>query len=157
MNCRRTRKKLSPYLDQTLAVKEKLELERHLKDCSSCAHLLWQLKRIHSLVQNIPVEKPEPLFYERFSHRLSSWKEKALREGLFRVRWLWPAFSIPRLRKIAITVAILLAVSGPSFYLWRSLSVPEITLIAFEEEYLQSRQMVSLTDELIFPISGDRE
>lgn len=156
MNCGKARKKLSPYLDRSVAIKEKLELERHLKDCSSCAHLLWQLKRIHSLAQNIPAEKPEPLFYERFCHRLSR-KEKASREKLFWIRWLWPVFPVPRLRKIAIAVAVLLAVSGSSFYLWRSLSVPEITLRAFEEEYLQSRQMVFLTDELILPISAESE
>jgi anti-sigma factor RsiW len=156
MKCRRARKELSPYLDRSLAVKEKLELERHLKDCSSCAHLLWQLKRIHSLVQNIPPEKPEPLFYERLCHRLSQ-KEKAPGEGLFWVRWLWPLFPIPRLRKIAIAVAVLVAVCGSSFYLWRSLSAPRITLRAFEEEYLRSRQMIPLTDELILPISGERE
>jgi len=156
MKCRRARKKLSPYLDRSLAVKEKLELERHLKSCSSCAHLLWQLERIHNLAQNVPVEKPEPLFYERLCHRLSQ-KEKATREGLFRVRWLWPVFPIPRLRKISIAVAVLLAVCGSSFYLWRSLSVPQITLRIFEEEYFRSRQMISLTDELILPISGERE
>ena len=156
MKCKRARKKLSPYLDRSLAVKEKLELERHLKGCSSCAHLLWQLERIHNLAQNIPVEKPEPLFYERLCHRLSQ-KEKAAREGLFRVRWLWPVFPIPRLRKISIAVAVLLAVCGSSFYLWRSLSVPQITLRTFEEEYFRSRQMISLTDELILPISGERE
>lgn len=156
MNCRRARKKLSPYLDHSLTVKEKLELERHLKDCSPCAHLLLQLKRIHGLVQNIPIEKPEPLFYERLCRRLSQ-KEKVPGERLFRVRYLWPVFPMPRLRKVAITVAILLAVSGSSFYLWRSLSVPEITLKIFEEEYLRSRQMIPLTDELILPVSGEGE
>ncbi len=157
MKCRRARKKLSPYLDRSLAVKEKLELERHLKGCSSCAHILWQLEKIHNLAQSIPVEKPEPVFYVRFCHRLSQQKEKTAREGLFRVRWLPPVFPVPRLRKMSIAVAVLLAVCGSSFYLWRSLSVPQITLRIFEEEYFRSRQMISLTDELILPISAESE
>lgn len=156
MNCRRAKKKLSPYMDQALGDKEKLELERHLEDCSSCGHILRQLERMHSLVQKIPMEKPRPAFYEGLYHRLSQ-KEKAPGEGLFRVRYLWPVFPMLRLRRLAATVAILLAVFGSSFYLWRSLSVPEMTLRAFDEEYLQSRQMIPLTDELIFPISDERE
>ena len=156
MNCRRARKRLSPYLDQALGDKEKLELERHLEDCSSCANILRLLERMHSLVQKIPMEKPRPAFYEDLYHRLSQ-NEKASPGPLFRIGYLWPVFPMLRLRRVAATVAILLAVFGSSFYLWRSLSVPEITLRVFDEEYLQSRQMISLTEELILPISAERE
>ncbi len=156
MNCRRARKELSPYLDQVLSQRERLELEQHLEDCASCTHILRQLERMHSLVQDMPMEKPRPAFYERLYHQLSQ-KEKAPREGLFRVRYLWPAFPVPRLARLAATVVILLAVFVSTFFVWKSLSVPEITLRAFDEEYLQSRQMIPLTDELILPVSGERE
>ncbi len=156
MNCRRAKKRLSPYLDQALGDGEKLELERHLGNCSSCAHILRQLERMHNLVQRIPMEKPRPAFYEGLYDRLCQ-NEKAPRERLLRLGYLWPAFPMLRLRRVAATVGILLAVSGSSFYLWRSLSVPEITLMAFDEEYLQSRQMIPLTEELIFPISAERK
>ena len=67
MNCRKAKKKLSPYMDQVLGDKEKLELERHLEDCSSCAHILRQLEKMHSLVQKIPMEKLRPAFTRVFT------------------------------------------------------------------------------------------
>jgi len=145
MNCKKVKKELSSYLDNEISLDKRLEIEKHLQKCTSCSYQLKQLKKIHTLMQEIPFQEPEPGFYERLSSRLNK-KRINLKEKLFRWRYNWQ-LSLSPIGKMAVAVAILLIFSFSLLYIWRSFSVPEVNIEVFQQEYVHLNEMSSFAEE----------
>jgi len=150
MDCKKVKKELSSYLDNEISLNKKLKMEEHLKKCVACARRLKELKRIHTLMQGIPSQEPEPGFYERLSLRLGE-KRVSLKERLFGWRHNWQ-LSLSPAGKMAVAVSVLLVLSFSLFYIWRSFSLPEINIEVFQQEYVHSNEMSSFAEELVLPI-----
>ena len=148
MYCKKVRKELSSYLDNEIGSQKRQKMEKHLKRCPACSYQLGQLKKIDTLMREIPSQEPGPEFYERLSPRLTE-KKTSLKERLFGWRYNWQ-LPLLRTRNIAITVTIALILSF--FYLWRSTSLPEVNIEVFQREYVHYNEMSSFAEELALPV-----
>lgn len=54
MECKHIEKLLSPYLDNELDPIERLQVEKHLNQCSSCAHLYAALQETMDVLSEMP-------------------------------------------------------------------------------------------------------
>lgn len=149
MNCEKVRKELSSYLDNEVDIVQKSIIKEHLEKCRVCSYQLRQLKQIQNIMQKIPLQKPEPGFYERLSSRLSE-KKVSLRERLFGWEYSWrlsPSFA----GKIIVAASFVLILSISLLYFWRSSSIPEVNIDIFQQEYISSR-MGSFAGESVLPV-----
>lgn len=150
MDCEKVRKKLSSYLDDEVNLAQKSKIKEHLKECKVCSSRLQQLRQIHSLVQKIPSQEPEPGFYDRLSSRLSE-KKISLKERLFGWGYNWP-LSPSLVGRVAIAASIVLILSISLLYFWRSSSISGVNIEVFQQEYIHSNEMSSFAENLVLPV-----
>lgn len=152
MVCKKVRKELSSYLDNEVSFNKRVKIEKHLKRCTDCSYRLEQLKKIHTLMQKALFKEPKQGFYERLSPRLEEDEKRiGLKEKLFEWRYNW-RLSLSPLGKVAISISVLVIASFSLLYIWRSVSLPEINIEVFEQEYVRYNGMSSFAEELVSPV-----
>ena len=152
MVCKKIRKELSSYLDNEVSLNKRVKIEKHLKRCTDCSYRLEQLKKIHTLMQKALSKEPKQGFYERLSPRLEEGEKRiGLKEKLFEWRYNW-RLSLPPVGKMAVTISVLAIVSLSFLYVWRSLSLPEINIEVFQQEYVRYNGMSSFAEEIALPV-----
>ena len=152
MVCRKIRKELSCYLDNEVNLNKRVKIERHLKRCTNCSYRLEQLKKIHTLTQKAFSKEPKQGFYERLSPRLEEGEKRiGLKEKLFGWRYNW-RLSLSPVGKMAVTISVLAIVSLSVLYTWRSVSLPEINIEVFQQEYVRYNGMSSFAEEIALPV-----
>jgi len=152
MVCKKIRKELSSYLDNEVSLNKIVKIEKHLKRCTNCSYRLEQLKKIHTLTQKALFKKPKQGFYERLSPRLEeSEKREGLKEKLSGWRYNW-RLSLSPVGKMAVMISVLAIVSLSFLYIWRSVSLPEINIEVFQQEYVRYSGMSSFAEELALPV-----
>jgi anti-sigma factor RsiW len=62
MNCRRTRERLSAYLDGEASSDEEAQIRKHLAACPRCAHELAGLKRLEHVLDTLEGMSPSAGF-----------------------------------------------------------------------------------------------
>jgi len=152
MVCKKISKELSSYLDNEVSLSKRVKIEKHLKRCTNCSYRLEQLKKIHTLIQKALPKEPRQGFYERLSPRLEEGEKRTgLKEKLFEWRYNW-RLSLSPVGKMAITISVLAIVSLSFLYIWRSVSLPEINIEVFQQEYVRYSGMSSFAEELALPV-----
>ncbi len=152
MVCKKTSKELSSYLDNEVSLNKRVKIEKHLKGCTNCSYRLEQLKKIHTLTQKALGREPKEGFYERLSPRLEEGEKRiGLKEKLFEWRYNW-RLSLSPVGKMAVTISIIAIISLSLLYIWRSVSLPEINIEVFQQEYVRYNGMSSFAEELALPV-----
>ena len=152
MVCKKISKELSSYLDNEVTLNKRVKIEKHLKRCTNCSYRLGQLKKIHTLTQKAVFKEPKEGFYERLSPRLEEGEKRiGLKEKLFEWRYSW-RLSLSPAGKMAVTISVLAIISLSFLYIWRSVSLPEINIEVFQQEYVRYNGMSSFAEELALPV-----
>jgi len=152
MVCKKISKELSSYLDNEASLNKRVQIEKHLKGCTNCSYRLEQLKKIHILTQKAFGREPKEGFYERLSPRLEEGEKRiALKEKLSGWRYNWRLSPSP-VGKMAVTISIIAIISLSLLYIWRSVSLPEINIEVFQQEYVRYNEMSSFAEELALPV-----
>jgi len=152
MVCKKIRKEFSSYLDNEVSLNKRAKIEKHLKRCTNCSYRFEQLKKIHTLTQKALLREPKEGFYERLSPRLEQGEKRTgLKEKLFEWRYNW-RLSLSPVGKMAVTISVLAIVSLSFLYVWRSVSLPEINIEVFQQEYVRYSGMNSFAEELALPV-----
>jgi len=123
MNCQDFRDKLELYLDNELSDQEKVEFEKHLSKCSSCAKELELLKSISSFGKIVSFSEPPPEYWNQLSQDIMqqigepeekiSWIKGTL-ERLRRI--IWQEKMSYRLVGLAATAVIVFFIVRISFF-----------------------------------------
>ena len=90
MNCKRCHKKLILYLEESLHVTERQEIEQHLLECASCRRFADYLKETLATIESSRITKPDPFFYTRVKAKLEKQEESLHAKPVF-ARILQPA------------------------------------------------------------------
>ena len=152
MVCKKISKELSSYLDNEVSLNKRVKIEKHLKGCTNCSYRLEQLKKIHTLTQKALGREPKQGFYERLSPRLEQGEKRVgLKEKLSGWRHNW-RLSLSPVEKMAVTISVLAIISFSLLYTWRSVSLPEINIEVFQQEYVRYNAMSSFAEEIALPV-----
>jgi len=152
MVCKKIRKELSSYLDNEVSLNKRVKIEKHLKRCTNCSYRLEQFKKIHTLTQKALGREPKEGFYERLSPRLEEGEKRiGLKEKLFEWRYNWRLSLLP-VGKMTVTISVIAIISLSLLYIWRSVSLPEINIEVFQQEYVRYNGMSSFAEELALPV-----
>jgi len=76
MNCKKIKKLLKLYIDNTLTFGEKQIVEKHLEKCSECRAELKSLSATVRLIKSLPEVSTSPDFTEKLMSKISQIKEK---------------------------------------------------------------------------------
>jgi len=98
MSCERMESRILGYVDGRLKESERLELEKHLAECSPCALRVNEFTAVSGLLDELPLIEPSPEFDTRVHARVAA--EPAAKASW----WAWTNFS-PR---IAFAASMLL-------------------------------------------------
>jgi hypothetical protein len=90
MNCKRCHKKLIQYLEESLQVSERQEVEQHLLECASCHGFADYLKETLATIESSRITTPDPFFYTRVKAKLEKQEESFHARPVF-ARILQPA------------------------------------------------------------------
>ena len=152
MVCKKIRKELSSYLDNEVSLNKRVKIGKHLKGCTNCSYRLEQLEKIRTLTQKALGREPREGFFERLSPRLEEGEKRiGLKGKLFEWRYSW-RLSLSPVGKMAVTISVLAIISLSFLYIWRSVSLPEINIEVFQQEYVRYNEMSSFAEELALPV-----
>ena len=98
MSCERMESRILGYVDGQLKESERLELEKHLTECSPCALRVNEFSAVSGLLDELPLIEPSPEFDTRVHARVAAEPEAKASW------WAWMNFS-PR---IAFAASLLL-------------------------------------------------
>jgi len=76
MNCKKIKKLLKLYIDNTLTFGEKQIVEKHLEKCSECRAELKSLSATVRLIKSLPEVSTSPDFTEKLMSKISQIEEK---------------------------------------------------------------------------------
>ena len=76
MNCKKIKKLLQLYIDNTLTFGEKQLVEKHLEKCSKCRAELKSLSTMVRLIESFPEVSTSPNFTENLMSKISQIEEK---------------------------------------------------------------------------------
>jgi len=76
MNCKKIKKLLQLYIDNTLTFGEKQIVEKHLEKCSTCRAELKSLSATVRLIKSLPEVSTSPDFTEKLMSKISQIEEK---------------------------------------------------------------------------------
>jgi len=123
MRCEQARELMSLILDEILTPEQKVELERHLRECVGCRAELKLLRTVQKLMATT---EPAPLPYDLVPivmervRAIEREKRKAYNwANLFRTRWRWLAVA---------TAPIVLALTILGARLWHTQPEPPATI-----------------------------
>lgn len=141
MKCEKVIKEISAYIDGEVGLLKRLRIERHLKTCNQCRKKQIMLENITFLSRKILVKNPDPGFYELLRQKLplresiSSSRKKILER-------IWKDVSF--YRKAAFLAGAAAVLFFVIFYLKSAPST--LPIEQFEQEYLRSKQMLSVVE-----------
>jgi len=126
MNCKKIKKLLKLYIDNTLTFGEKQIVEKHLEKCSECRAELKSLSATVRLIKSLPEVSTSPDFTEKLMSKISQIKEKE-RERIIpawqiSLKNLW---STPRYRYSLVSI---LTVAVFCFFAFTFLFHPSVLL-----------------------------
>lgn len=76
MNCKKIKKLLKLYIDDSLTFGEKQLVEKHLEKCSECRAELKSLSTVVRLIKSLPEVSTSPNFTENLMSKISQIEEK---------------------------------------------------------------------------------
>ena len=136
MRCETTEERLSAYLDGELSSREQIEIDEHLRACSSCAREYEQLKTMARAYRGLCHELPSDMWagvHERIGQESTDGRYESIRE------WFSPAW-----RPLAMTA---LLVFGLFTYFWFTQPADELPLDYYLEAYSDFASTASLTPD----------
>jgi len=115
MSCAKYQDRLSDYIDGALSEQERIELERHMRECWSCWVMREDLLYIRQLSRELPDYEPSPQLWDRIvaaiaSENASRSSKAPLRMWRFRMR---PAFALAAAILVAALAGALLQSRSP--------------------------------------------
>ena len=75
MNCRHIKRNLAFFLENTLSPEQRVEIENHLKDCSSCFHLMEEFSTLWRASKQAEKIQPDPLFWIKLRGRIGEYEK----------------------------------------------------------------------------------
>jgi anti-sigma factor RsiW len=109
MNCAETNLLLHAYVDGELDVMRSLEVEKHAKDCATCAAKLAALKSLHAALTEGELAYHAPASLRNRVQQLAPAAHRTVEPHLPRLDWLWKLFAVG-----ATVVAVLLLLMRPT-------------------------------------------
>ncbi|GAI33523.1 unnamed protein product, partial [marine sediment metagenome] len=105
MNCKKIKKLLQLYIDNTLTFGEKQLVEKHLEKCSTCRAELKSLSAILRLIKSLPEVSAPANFTEKLMTNISQIeeeeREKVIPAWQISLKNLW---STPRYRYSLVSI-----------------------------------------------------
>ena len=97
MNCKNVKKNLVSFLEKELLEDQRIEMEKHLKTCPDCSHLLEEFSQLWGALEWREKIQPSPYFWTRLKQRIIEYEEGRKPtfgwfEGL--VGWTRPAVAV---------------------------------------------------------------
>ncbi|NIM19492.1 MAG: hypothetical protein GTO51_03825 [Candidatus Latescibacteria bacterium] len=116
MKCRRAKQLVFDFLDGTLAESDRVNLEKHLNECSTCETFTSQMARSLDLVHRAPLEAPSENF--NWNVRLQLARERnAFHDAIAAQKEVFKSWNMHFALSAVATFALILA-SG--YLLWTS-------------------------------------
>ena len=104
MICKEVHKKMDSYLSNQILGEELKSFESHLEDCTSCKHILQEVKLSLELLDNVKTVETDPFMFTRIQQRIIN---SYSRESRFFSRILQP-IAATLIIGIGLTLGILL-------------------------------------------------
>jgi anti-sigma factor RsiW len=152
MKCRKVKRLLSDYLDNSLKSKYTERMKQHLSQCSDCADTFNSMKKADKLLKLKIKEKPSEEYWENYLARLDNRLDKtiAFQEPKEEKR---PNILIPKFSPAfsGVLIALLILINGILYIQIREISSLQTTL-SKQQEYLQkeiSRYLTKSKGEVI--------
>ncbi|MBI5374760.1 MAG: zf-HC2 domain-containing protein [Candidatus Schekmanbacteria bacterium] len=153
MNCRRTLKKINPYLSDALNAEEIRKLQSHLSSCRRCNGEFEYLKSINNMIGNIDFEEEpegmwnairnEIMIEQKHSKRLS------LSDALSNLDIYFASFSFRKRVAAAFGVlAFILLLAGGFLYWNQTRSLSTSGGGEYMEEYMEASMNDPLSDRI---------
>jgi anti-sigma factor RsiW len=134
MNCRRYIEGLTAYLDGELTLRDRDEMEIHLRDCRKCAEELAGLKRVGAFINRHASNlEPNPEMWNNLRIRIAALPEAPSPRGLFE-RWFSRGYAAAW---AGIAAAAVLAVG---FWGYSGYRDSRESLDNYMQQYVQERQ-----------------
>lgn len=76
MNCTRVKSLLSAYLDRELGGEQMIEVQQHLRACTSCSVELESLRRIKQILASTPLVEPNAELLKRTHEAVFATRQK---------------------------------------------------------------------------------
>lgn len=75
MNCKNVKKNLVSFLENELPEEQRDQIEKHLKICPHCSHLLEEFSELWQAAEHREKIKPSPYFWTRLKQRIGEYEE----------------------------------------------------------------------------------
>lgn len=97
MNCKNVKRNLVSFLEKKLLEEQRVEMEKHLKICPDCSHLLEEFSQLWGALERREKIQPSPYFWTRLKQRIIEYEKErkpawGWLEGL--VGWARPAVAV---------------------------------------------------------------
>lgn len=148
MRCDWVKKNLSVYMDGEINLLTGWKIKKHLKKCYECHKEYTKLKKIQELTKAALFKTPDPGFYERLQMRLPQLNRSTPLKETGSLTKIW--ISLPLTGKLVITgiIGLILFLLMVYPHLFKS----SLSINKFEEEYLRSKEIFSVTEEPNLPL-----
>ncbi len=117
MDCRDIQEKLSSFIEEELSLKDKSQVEGHLKACSKCSLALEDLRRTIAFTKDIEAEEPPTWLRQKVMARVR--EEAAQNKGILQKLFF------PLHIKVPIEVFATIAITLTAFYVFKTVE-PEM-------------------------------
>ncbi len=108
MICKEVHKKMNAYLNRELDQKELVDFELHLNDCTSCRHLINEVKQTMQLAETKKVLQADPFMFTRIQAKLENKATK---------RPIWQKVMQPVLVSMILVIGLFAGVAiGSKYY-----------------------------------------
>lgn len=145
MKCNQRKEDLSAYIDGELNFITGWKIKRHLRVCSGCRDEVEKMQKMRRVSKILLTSHPQPNLYEKIEKKLPERETSPYEDSRVPspMRRMWNL--LPESGKIAIfaTAALILffTLVYPNLFSPSSVSIEH-----FEEEYLRSRESLSLAE-----------
>jgi predicted anti-sigma-YlaC factor YlaD len=104
MKCHSVQKKLSPYQDGELNLKEQRQVKSHLLNCQSCRGRFAEFERVWQSLGELKEIHPDPWFYRQLVGKIKEPRERGLLQVL---QWVFQRMRTPAIASILLAIGIL--------------------------------------------------
>ena len=75
MNCKNVKKNLVSFLENELLEEQRVQMEKHLKTCPACSHLLEEFSQLWGTLGHREEIQPSPYFWTRLKQRIIEYEK----------------------------------------------------------------------------------
>jgi len=75
INCKKVKKSLLSFLEYELPEEQRIQMEKHLKICPRCSHLLEEFSQLWKTLEHRDKIQPSPYFWTRLKQRTIEYEE----------------------------------------------------------------------------------